>query len=216
MPENLGDVSRPEECFLLSENNYARILAKQWWESVARARLSVHQSHSAPNTNKIFIKGNTNTPKKSSVASLLPSTLLPGYALWAGHSSWTNSYLTYHFLMGLTQSHYCKGHLLALLPALHLLPQILALLWLMALPRQPWKKSQLLVLPHYGKVLFFHGHTWGGNDVTQRWHLSEDKVLLKGKPGCFRFLLCVSPASHLSGIYAWSLVTVDSPSLLCF
>lgn len=50
----------------------------------------------APNTSEIFIRVNTSPSEKSSVASLLLSAQLPGYTLWAGHSSWRNSYLTYH------------------------------------------------------------------------------------------------------------------------
>lgn len=53
-----------------------RILAKQCWKSIGRARLNVQQSHSTPNTSEIFIKGNTSPPKKSSVASLLLTSWL--------------------------------------------------------------------------------------------------------------------------------------------
>lgn len=77
------------------------------------------------------------------------------------------------------------------------------------------KHPNHLALPHYGKVLLLHCHIWRGNDITQQWRLCKDKVLLKVKSGCFMFLLFISPASHLLGIYAWSLVTVDSPSLGC-
>lgn len=184
-------------------------------EEHGRGRRSVQHGHSAPNTNEIFIKDNTSPPKKSSVASLLLSPCLPGYTLRAGHHSWANSYLTYHFLEGLTCSHYCKSHLLALLCVT---PPALSLCSVMAddTPKAAMNNTQLLVLSHQGKVLLFHGHIWRGNDITQWWLLRGDKALLKVKSGCFRFLLFISPASHLLGIYAWPVVTVDSPSLLCF
>lgn len=109
------DQSTLFEARITKHHDFGRVAMKILAKVMERAGWSIQQSHSAPNTKEIFIEDNTSPPKKSSVASLLLSSWLPGYALREGLSSWANSCLTYHFLVGLTWLHYCKGHLLALL-----------------------------------------------------------------------------------------------------